>query len=213
MARYDPIVNRPPIRLLGVLALGALLAQAGHLIAYQLEFGAAAQAVQSHGAHAYFPGFAKTGLGLLATALLGSLLLIGVARLLPGRPVVVTSRGPSYISLLAILFALQLACFAAQETIESLAAGEAAPSVINLIFLGSAGQLPVAILGALALKWLAIQVAAALVTVRTELAVTLAPVAPSLLLISPPATVFVPALAESCPTVYTKRGPPAILRA
>jgi len=206
-------VKRLPIRLLGLLAFGALLAQAGHLIAYQLEFGATAQAVQSQGAHAYFPGFAKAGLGIVAVALLSSLLLIGVARLFPGQPVVVTGRGPSYISLLAILFTVQLACFIAQETVESLAAGEAAPSAFNLIFLGTVGQLPVAVLGALALKWLAIRVAAALVTVRTELAVTLTALAPALLLIPLPESVAIPALAETCPTVYTKRGPPAILRA
>jgi hypothetical protein len=206
-------VNRPPIRLLGLLAFGALLAQAGHLIAYQLEFGAAAQAVQSQGAHAYFPGFAKTSLGIVAALVLGGLLLIGLARLLPGRPVVVTSRGPSYVSLLALLFTIQLACFIAQETIESLAAGEAVPSALNLIFLGSAGQLPVAMLAALALKWLAIRVGAALLTLRAELVVRLSVDAPILQLIPLPELAPVSALAGSCPTVYIKRGPPAILRA
>jgi hypothetical protein len=201
------------MRLLGVLAFGALLAQAGHLIAYQLEFGAAAQAVQSQGAHAYFPGLAKTGLGIVAALVLGGLLLIGLARLIPGRPVVVTSRGPSYMSLLAILFTIQLACFIAQETIESLAAGEAVPSAFDLILLGSAGQLPVAILAALALKWLAIRVDAALLALRTELAVELSTAAPSALVIPLPELAPVSALAGSCPSVYTKRGPPAILRA
>jgi hypothetical protein len=205
-------VNRP-IRLLGLLAFGALLAQAGHLIAYQLEFGAAAQAVQSQGAHAYFPGFAKTSLGIVAALVLGGLLLIGAVRLLPGRPVVVISRGPSYISLLAILFTTQLAFFMAQETIESLAAGEAVPSALNLIFLGSAGQLPVAVLAALALKWLAIRVRAALLTLRAELAVRLSADAPILQVIPRPELAPVSALAGSCPTVYIKRGPPAILRA
>ncbi|MGA7912606.1 MAG: hypothetical protein WB682_11180 [Candidatus Dormiibacterota bacterium] len=206
-------MNRPPIRLLGLLAFGALLAQAGHLIAYQLEFGATAQAVQSQGAHAYFPGFAKTSLGLVAAALLASLLLIGIARFVPGRPVVVTSRAPSYISLLAVLFTVQLVSFMAQETIESLAAGDAVPSALNLILLGSAGQLPVAAFAALALKWLAVRVDAALLTLRAELAVRVADVAPASLLVSLPALVPVSALAETCPTVYTKRGPPAILRA
>jgi hypothetical protein len=206
-------VNRPPVRLLGLLAFGALLAQAGHLIAYQIEFGATAQAVQSQGAHSYFPGFAKTSLGIVAVLVLGSLLLIGAARLLPGRPLVVISRGPSYISLLAILFTVQLACFIAQETTESLAAGEAVPSALNLIFLGSAGQLPVAILAALALKWLAIRVEAAVLTLRAEPAVRLSVGAAILQLIPLPELAPVSALAGSCPTVYIKRGPPAILRA
>jgi hypothetical protein len=206
-------VKRPAVRLLGLLGFGALLAQAGHLIAYQLEFGAAAQAVQSQGAHAYFPGLAKTSLGLVAAAVLASLLLIGIARFFPGWPVVVTSRGPSYISLLAVLFTVQLVSFIAQETIESLRAGEAVPSALNLILLGSAGQLPVAAFAALALKWLAVRVDAALLTLRAELAVRVADVAPASLLIPIPALVPVSALAETCPTVYIKRGPPAILRA
>ncbi len=206
-------MKRPAVRLLGLLGFGALLAQAGHLIAYQLEFGAAAQAVQSQGAHAYFPGLAKTSLGLMAAAGLACLLLIGIARFFPGWPVVVTSRGPSYISLLAVLFTVQLVSYIAQETIESLAAGEAIPSALNLILLGSAGQLPVAAFAALALKWLAVRVDAALLTLRAELAVRVADVAPASLLIPLPAPVPVSALAETCPTVYIKRGPPAILRA
>jgi hypothetical protein len=213
LKRYDPIVNRPPVRLLGLLAFGALLAQAGHLIAYELEFGAAAQAAQSQGAHAYFPGLAKSSLGAIAAIALGSLLLLGVARLFPGRPVVVTSHGPSYMSLLAILFTIQVATFIAQETVESLAAGEAVPSVLLLILLGSAGQLPVALLAALALKWLAIRVEAAFVTLRTELSVEPFAAAPSSPVLPLPELVPVLALAGSCPVVYIKRGPPAILRA
>ena len=201
------------MRLLGLLAFGALLAQAGHIIAYQLEFGAAAQAVQSQGAHAYFPGLAKTSLGVMAVVVLSSLLLVGFARLLPGRAVVVTSRGPSYSSLLAILFTIQLGCFIAQETIESLVAGEAVPSALNLIFLGTVGQLPVATLAALALKWLAIRVDAALVALRTEPAVELCAAAPTTLLQPLPELVPVSTLAGSCPIVFIKRGPPAILRA
>jgi hypothetical protein len=196
-----------------MLGFAALLAQAGHLIAYQLEFGAAAQAVQSQGAHAYFPGLAKTGLGVVAAAILASLLLVGIARLLPGREAVVVGRGPSYLSLLSILFTTQLVCFIAQETVESVTAGQAVPSVLNLIFLGSAGQLPVAILAALALKWLAVRLDAALLTLRAELAVRVESVAPASLLVPRPELVSVSALAEICPTAYIKRGPPAILRA
>jgi hypothetical protein len=206
-------VNRPSLRLLGLLAFGALLAQAGHLLAYQLEFGAAAQTVQSQGAHGYFPAFAKTGLGFVAAAALGSLLLIGIARLLPGRPVVVISRGPSYIKLLSALFTIQLIAFIAQETTEALVAGTAVPSGLSLILLGTAGQLPVAVLAALALKRLAVHVGAALLTLRAELVVKLAAGVPVSVLLPLPALVPVPALAETCPTAYIKRGPPAILRA
>ena len=211
--RYDPIVNRRPSRLLGLLGLGALLAQAGHLLIYQLQFGTAAQAVQSQGAHSYFPAFAKTSLGFVAAAVLGSLLLIGVARLFPGRLVVVTSRGPSYLTLLSALFTIQLVSFIVQETIESAASGMAAPSALSLILLGTAGQLPVAVFAALALKWLAVRVDAALLTLRAGLAVT--PAARETFSVRPtrPGLVPVPALAQTCPTAYIKRGPPAILSA
>jgi hypothetical protein len=206
-------VNRPSLRLLGLLAFGALLAQAGHLLAYQLEFGAAAQTVQSQGAHGYFPTLAKTGLGFVAAAALVSLLLIGLARLLPARPVVVISRGPSYIKVLSALFTIQLIAFIAQETIEASAAGTAVPSGLSLILLGTAGQLPVAALAALALKWVAVRVDAAFLALRAELAVQVAAGIPLSALLPLPALVPVPALAETCPTVYIKRGPPAILRA
>jgi hypothetical protein len=209
---YDRPMNRLAVRLVGLLGLGILLAQAGHLLAYQLEFGAGARAVQSQGAHGYFPAFAKTGLGLLAVALLASLLIVGISRLLPGRPVVFTGRGPSYISLLSALFTIQIVFFIAQETAESLAGGLPAPSVLSLILLGSIGQLPVAAVAALAIKWLAVRVDAALRVLRAEPAVTLVagwPVSLPILAIAP---VFVPALAESCPAAYIKRGPPAFLR-
>src|SRR5260370_27372870 len=93
-----------------VLGLGLLGSQAGHLLAYQLRFGAAAQQIQSTGAHAYLPLVAKTALGAVAAALIGGLLLVGLARLLSGRRVR-SDSGPSYVSLLAILFSLQLATF------------------------------------------------------------------------------------------------------
>ncbi len=204
---------RAVVRLIGVLGFGALLAQAGHLLVYQIEFGGAAQAVQSQGAHAYFPALAKSGLGLLAVALIAALLLIGIARLLPGRPVVMTGRGPAYVSLLSILFTVQVVCFMAQETIESAAAHQVVPSVLSLVLLGCAGQFPVAALAALAMKWLSVRVDVALLTLGAELAVRFAQAAPVALVIPLPELVAVPVLTEACPSVYIKRGPPAILRA
>jgi hypothetical protein len=207
-------VSRRQFRLVGLLGLGALLAQAGHLLVYQIQFGAGAQAVQSQGAHSYFPAFAKTSLGLAAAALLGCLVIVAAARLLPGgRPATVTNSGPPYIRVLATLFTIQITFFMVQETIESAITGSPIPSALNLILLGSIGQLPVALLAALALKWLSVRVDAALVVVRTELAVRLALTIPITLLLPVPALVPVPALAETCPTAYIKRGPPAILRA
>lgn len=138
-----------------VFGLALLGSQAGHLLAYQLRFGAVAQQVQSSGAHAYFPVLAKTALGVIAAALLTGLFLIGLARVLTGRPAARTTSGPSYLGLLAILFTVQLACFVGQEVGEAMVAGLPVDSAPHLMLWGTLGQLPVAALGAIALGWLA----------------------------------------------------------
>src|SRR5260370_11326676 len=97
-----------------VLGLGLLGSQAGHLLAYQVRFGAAAQQIQSSGAHAYFPLLAKTALGAGAAALIGALLIMGLARILSGRRIKSASE-PSYLSLLAVPFSLPLAALARQR--------------------------------------------------------------------------------------------------
>ena len=138
-----------------VLALLALAgAQAGHLIAYQVRFGAAAQHLQSSGAHAYFPTEVKTTLGVAALALLASVLLIAVARSAARGVRVRTVESPSYLSLLATLFTLQLTCFVAQEVAESAIAGAPLDSAATLMLWGTIGQLPAAVLLAAALRWL-----------------------------------------------------------
>src|ERR1700716_3627333 len=69
---YVSLINRPNIehqmlrRTWLIVLLGAVAAQAGHLLTYQVLFGAAAQQVQSSGAHAYFPVLVKTFLGAAA---------------------------------------------------------------------------------------------------------------------------------------------------
>jgi hypothetical protein len=156
-----------------VFGLALLGSQAGHLLAYQLRFGAVAQQVQSSGVHAYFPVLAKTTLGVIAAALLAGLFLIGMARVLTRRPAARTTlprpvqgrgqgRGavstfatPSYLGVLAILFTVQLACFVGQEVGEAMVAGLPVDSAPHLVLWGTLGQLPVAALGAIALGWLA----------------------------------------------------------
>ena len=137
--------------LMGLALAGA---QAGHLIAYRVRFGAAAQQLQSSGAHAYFPAEVKTALGVAALALLASLLLIAIARAAARGVRVRTVESPSYLSLLAALFTVQLTCFVAQEVAESVVAGAPADSAATLILWGTIGQLPAAALLAAALKWL-----------------------------------------------------------
>ena len=165
------MVNRLLNRIVALVGLGVVGSQAGHLLVYQLHYGSAALAVQSRGVHAYFPVLAKTSLGLTAGILLGALLLVAVSRLLAVRPGTRVAPGPSYLSLLAALFTVQLTCFVVQESVESLVAGAAVASVPNLILLGSLGQLPVAAVAAFALKWLFVRVESALISLRQILAI------------------------------------------
>jgi hypothetical protein len=158
---------------LAVVGLGVLGSQAGHLLAYQLRFGAAAQQVQSAGAHSYFPLVAKTGVGTAAVALLAGLLLIGLARILGGRRIQAASR-PSYIGLLARLFTIQLAVFGIQEVVEAMVAGSSAGSAADLLLWGTLGQLPIAALAALALSLLSARVESAVGAIRAAVGATAA---------------------------------------
>ncbi len=205
---YHPNVNRPAVRLLGLLGFGALAAQAGHLVVYQLEFGSAALTVQSRGAHAYFPVLATTGFGLGAAILLAALLLIGAARLISGSPLRRAVGSPSYVRLLSALFTIQIACFVLQETIESITSGEVPASAVHLVLVGSVGQLPVAVLMALAVKWLVTRFETALITLQPSISALRAPIIPVRLFQPRGQLVAEPILSQSCPSVFAKRGPP-----
>ena len=146
-------------------ALGLVASQAGHLLAYELRFGTAAPQIQSTGVHAYFPLVAKTALGAIAAALVAGLVLVGLARILSGRRVRSDSE-PSYVSLLAILFSLQLATFAVQEIAEALVAGASLMSAPDLLLWGTLGQLPVALIAASAVQWLSARVESAVGLIR-----------------------------------------------
>jgi hypothetical protein len=152
-------------RLVALMGLALVGSQAGHLIAYQARFGAAAQQLQSSGAHAYFPVVVKTAIGAGAIVLVATLLMIGLARALAAGGPVRAAATPSYLSLLAALFTLQLALFMAQEVTEGVVAGVRSDSAINLLLWGTLGQLPVAVMGAAALRWLLGRVEAAAQTV------------------------------------------------
>ena len=151
-----------------IVLLGAVAAQAGHLLTYQLLFGAAAQQVQSSGAHAYFPTLVKTGLGATAAITLGAVFLVGLVRILRGR--IQPGHSPSFLRLLAALFTIQLAVFVAQETAEAAVGGVPGTSIDGLLLLGTLGQLPVATFAAFALRFLLVEVVPALAEVRLYLA-------------------------------------------
>lgn len=141
-------------RALAVLGVGLAGSQAGHLLVFQLLFGSAAQQLQSSGAHAYFPLLAKTALGAIAAAFVAGIFVIGLARALSGRSRVATSSQPPFVELVAALFTVQLACFIAQEVGEAMYAGTGAASAPYLLLWGTVGQLPVAAVAAIALRWL-----------------------------------------------------------
>ncbi len=194
-------------------AFGVILSQLGHLVVYQLQYGSSAQTVQSTGAHAYFPTLVKTGAGLASAALLASLLVVGASRILAGGPIARPASGPSFGRLLAVLFTVQMASFGIQETLESLAAHAAVASAPHVLLLGGLGQLPVAILGALALKWLLVRFESAVTAIRFALS--------SVRISAPPAVVVACAWPGHDPGVVrrpasgpllAKRGPPSSLR-
>ncbi|HEY0829499.1 MAG TPA: hypothetical protein VGE99_00055 [Candidatus Dormibacteraeota bacterium] len=150
------------------LGLGIAASQAGHLLAYILRYGAGAIQVQSGGAHAYFPATVKTGLGAAVAVALMSLLVIGFARMAAGRPIA-REQAPSLLRLFAVLYTLQLACFVFQETAESAWTGAYSTSPAVLLLWGTAGQMPVALAAALALRWLAMRLGPAIAQLRLEL--------------------------------------------
>jgi hypothetical protein len=152
-----------------LLGLAALSSQAGHLVAYELRFGGSAQQVQSSGAHAYYPTLAKTSLGLVATAILASLLVIGLARVVGAKAPIRSDPAHPYLSLLAVLFTVQLGLYAGQEVVEAALAGVPADSAAHLLLWGTFGQLPVAAAAALALRWLLVRFDSAVHAIRRAL--------------------------------------------
>jgi hypothetical protein len=194
-----------------VIGLGLLGSQAGHLLAYQLMFGAAARQVQSSGTHAYFPLLAKTAAGAAVAALIGGLLIVGLARILSGKPIR-SAAEPSYLSLLAFLFCIQLVAFAAQEVGEALIAGAPIATAPQLLLWGTLGQLPIAAMAALALRWLGVRVESAVGAIRELIGATVATSSPLRPVAIPVFSTPDRALLESriANTALPKRGPPSL---
>jgi len=194
-------------RSLAVLGLGFGGAQAGHLLAYQLRFGVAAQQVQAAGAHAYFPALAKTGIGLASVAVIAAVCLIGFARVAAGRRLEPGSA-PPFTRLLAVIYTVQLACFAVQETVEAFAGGAHPMSAPLLLLWGTVGQLPVALAATVALRWLLGRVSPALAALRLPATPAYAPAGLTLALHAP-AFATRPVLARAVIADHPRRGPPS----
>jgi hypothetical protein len=153
-----------------LLGLAALSSQAGHLVAYELRFGGAAQSVQSSGAHTYYPALAKTTVGLTAMAILLALLVIGLARVVGAKAPIRAEPDRPFVSLLAVLFTAQLALYAGQEVVEAALAGIPPDSAAHLLLWGTLGQLPVAAVAAMTLRWLLVRFESAVREIRLVLA-------------------------------------------
>ncbi len=199
------------VRLL-VAAVAVSGSQAGHLLAYQARFGAAAQSLQSTGAHGYFPGAVKASIGVACMLALTGLFAIGLARVAGGRPVRRESA-PQYLRLLAILYTAQLAIFAGQEVAEALVAGLPVGSVADLMLWGTLGQLPVALVAAAGLRWLSVRFESAVSVIRFALAMHSGRPHPiATVVVVWPDTEREPLFAATTGRSAAKRGPPSSLR-
>jgi len=198
---------------LAVLGTGLAGSQAGHLLAYGLRFGSAAQQVQSTGAHAYFPLMAKTTIGAVAAVFLAGIFVVGLARVLTRRSRTRIHAEQSYLELLAALFTIQLAFFIAQEVSETMLAGVAVDSAPHLLLWGTLGQLPVAAIAAVALRWLWTRFESAVDDVRAGLAIARVRIAPAAVAVAlwpvPQRALLLSYVAGGS---LGKRGPPASLR-
>jgi hypothetical protein len=152
-------------RLAAIFGAGLAAAQAGHLVAFELRYGSASAQLQSMGVHAYFPVAVRTGLGLAAVTALAAAFIVAAARVVAGRRVE-PGTAPPYWRLLSVLYTVQLACFAGQETLEALLGGAPASPAPLLLLWGAAGQLPIAVVVALTLRWLLARLGPALTELR-----------------------------------------------
>lgn len=194
------------------VGVAVIAAQAGHLLAYQLRFGVAAQQLQSSGAHLYFPGLVRASLGIAAALVLTCGFVVGLARMLGCRPIRLDST-PPFLRLFAAMFTIQLAWFAGQEVVEALVAGAPLSSVADLLLWGTLGQLPVAIVAAAGLRWLLARFEAAVTEIRIALASVPSRLAPPSIAIpmwvqTKRASIFKSVAGAS----LAKRGPPPLLR-
>jgi hypothetical protein len=195
-----------------VLGVGLLGSQAGHLLAYQVRFGGAAQQLQSSGAHAYFPTTLRAGLGAAAALVLTAAFVIGLARRLSGQSIQRNSS-PPYLRLVAVLFTIQLSTFAGQEVGEALVAGMPVDSAAHLLLWGTLGQLPAALVAAAGLRWLLARFESAVTQLRVALASIPRQISPTGIAVS--VSVHHDRGFHLKPTTsawLAKRGPPSSLR-
>lgn len=129
--------------------------QVGHLLSAELRQGPRALAPVGTGAHSYVPALTTLALGAAGAAVLAAVLVVAAAQVASASSAAAGRRHRvSVLDLAAALFALQLALFLVQETLEAAAWGTPLPDIGALLLWGCLGQLPVAVLAALAMSWL-----------------------------------------------------------
>jgi hypothetical protein len=129
--------------------------QLGHTFVYSARYGAAASRYQSTGVHAYLPTVTAGVGAVLGAVLMTGLLLAAAARWLAPVPAGLRPRSSvRFLDALAVAFIAQLVIFIGQESVEALAAGQAAPPLSDLLLWGAFGQLPAAFVAAAAITWL-----------------------------------------------------------
>jgi hypothetical protein len=176
------------------------------MLVYALVYGPVAAQVQSTGAHGYFPAVVKTAFGLTAVFLLLGLAAVGLARVLAGRRVP-AAPAPAFGRLVAVLFCLQLTLFFVQESVE-MAAGAPVTSAAALLLWGSLGQLPVAVVAALALRWIAVRILPAVASLLQPMAVAIRLTQYVIAVRAWPLAVETATSVEALSLTLTRRGPP-----
>src|SRR5258708_16457261 len=151
------------------IGLGVIASQAGHLLAHQLRCGSAAHQIQGSGARLYCSGLVGASLGVAAMLILSGVFVVGLARILSGRPIRADST-PPFLRLLAAMFTIQLAWFAGQEVVEALVAGAPVASAADLLLWGTVCQLPVALVSAADLRCLLARVQVSITEIFYEVA-------------------------------------------
>jgi hypothetical protein len=116
--------------------------------------------------------------------------------------------GMPLLPLLLVLVAAQLALFSGQELAETALAGLPSPAPGTILGWGIAGQLPVALLAALGLRWLSARVERAVRRLRATRPVAVLPREASVLLPAWQPVSAQPQLRETTGAL-SKRGPPA----
>lgn len=189
------------------------LSQLGHLLVYFMRYGPANSLQESYGAHAYFPSVAKASAGLLGLLVLVAVVLIGLARLVGRRRIAGQRQVPAAAlpELVAVLLPLQLAIFIGQETIELLATGRLTSLEDVPLLWGLAGQLPVALLAAIFLRWASIAVERAIDRLSFWLDLVAAPPTLTASVAAAPVPVVILAGADRS-MAGRKRGPPRLSR-